>query len=492
MILMFAITASSFSSCKKKEPSYYEDTRQPTPDDDENKDDQNKDDDDENKDDETPDYSEYQTQSGIYIGVTGFNSDLTHYSEQFTMLTNNNLADVKTFIDGLSSSSGTILYYSMENALQHLKTTKFPDDLQNVSIVTFTDGLDQGSSAKNPNFQSAAAYLDSLHNEIVSIKINNRSINAYSIGLKGTDIADDAQFIANLKGFASNDNNVKTPDNIDEARREFMAIADSLYKENTSYSLKLSIPRPYNNTKIRFTFDADITNADSSKCYIEGIFNNMALTGITYEGITSDCGNSLNSIAGSGIDIEFTFPNIKTGNESTISSSNIKQWTWIEKDQKWQINSEFNPDQSSQTTTEQKSAVIILLLDCSSSLGSDFSKVKDAAKDFVDALIPSTKIRFYKAYYSYSPYVDYMRLCNRQGSPLATQRYSSYGSGYSSYVEIPSGTHIPQYQTSNSSNWYNCIENAPNTYQFRSGKSYTIKCTNPSGYNPQFEIIEES
>ncbi len=62
---------------------------------------------------------------------------------------------------------GTVLYHAVNAALDKLNSATFPNDLTNVSIVTFTDGLDIGSYRLNDEFkeQGGAAYLASVKKE---------------------------------------------------------------------------------------------------------------------------------------------------------------------------------------------------------------------------------------------------------------------------------------------------------------------------------------
>ena len=56
----------------------------------------------------------------------------------------------------------------------------------------------------------------------------------------------------------------------------------------------------------------------------------------------------------------------------------------------WQFNSEFKPDDNTQRIVSYSGTLIMLVLDCSSSLGnsnsyySDFTRMKEYARDFVN------------------------------------------------------------------------------------------------------------
>jgi len=484
--LLVAVMTFAFVSCEKSDDDGKSDNRH-------EQEEEKKDDDEEKKDDDEKEEEEkydYYTATGLYLGVTGFNSDLHHYSESgFRLLNLTSCYSFKQFVSSLQTDDGTILYYAMDNALSQLEKSRFPDDLKNVSIITFTDGLDQGSSVKNPQYQSAAAYLEAIQNRIRTTKVNGLNINAYSIGLKGQDITNETQFKSNLDGLASenDDKHVMEVSNMTEVNDKFMQLAASLYKENTSQSLKLTIPQPYNNTRIRFTFDIDSdTDAANSACYIEGVFNNGSLTQIEYKGLTSSSGSSVKGESAGSINISFTFEEItlEAGNE--LTASRIKQWEWTTNSNLWQANSEFNPDKSTETTIEMQSAAIILLLDCSSSLGDDLEKVKQAARNFIEVLSETShekevaQVRFRKT----GTYHELPRLAlfNQQKEILAEYNFGE-STGTSSYFRIPAGTHYPAYYYAGGNPGYGYLLKSPYTYDFDADKKYTITCSEPSkGY----------
>lgn len=389
----------------------------------------------------------YYDATGLYIGITGFNSDLHHYSDYgVDILTESSAKQFKDFISTLKTDDGTILYYAMDNALSQLEKSKFPDDLKNVSIITFTDGLDQGSSIKNTHYQSATEYLNAIQKRIQTTKINGLKINAYSIGLKGQDVKDETQFKSNLEGLASSKANTTEVTSMNEVNDKFMQLAASLYKENTSQSLSLTIPQPYNNTKIRFTFDVDGTDASVSECYIEGIFRNGSLTETIYKGLSSKSGSSVKGENDGSINITFVFSDIQPKNGTELITSRIKQWEWIESSSLWQANTEFNPDKSTETNVEMQSAVIILLLDCSSSLGEDLEKVKQAAQNFIEVLSETShekevaQVRFRKTGTYY--YLPRLAIFSLQKEILTEYDFGK-STGTSPYFRIPAGKHYP-------------------------------------------------
>ena len=173
--------------------------------------------------------------SGIYMGVMGFNSQL--YTKPIGSLSSTTKSSYTSFVNNLTSSKGTLLYYGVENALDALKTAAVPEDLLNVTLVTFTDGLDQGSFMMQSNYTDNDAYLTALNNRIKNEKKQNVSINAYSIGLRGNDVTDVAQFQKNLQYLASSEGNAVEVSDISEVNAKFQEIANDVYNDSISASL---------------------------------------------------------------------------------------------------------------------------------------------------------------------------------------------------------------------------------------------------------------
>ena len=322
--------------------------------------------------------------SGIYMGIIGFNQAL--YEKEISSLSSSSKSAYTSFVSNLSSSNGTVLYYAVDNALDAIKEVEMPEDLVNVSVITFTDGLDQGSIMLNTKYTTNSAYLSAVNSRIKSEKVKGIPITAYSIGLRGNDVTDVAQFQANLKSLASSDANAIEVSDISEVNAKFNEIANDVYNESSSSTVGLTIPGQSDGTRIRFTFD-DVSSATSSSMYIEGVFrlSDRTLTDVKYVGLSSESGSKIVCVQ-SGIYVTFTFEGLKSMTSYSINASYIDQWSYITSSSKWQINSEFTPDNNTTVTVSRKTALIMLVLDCSSSLGSQFSTVKTQATNFISKL----------------------------------------------------------------------------------------------------------
>ena len=324
---------------------------------------------------------------GLYLGIVGFNDQL--YTMPLGLLNQSTKHNFVEFVDGLTMQNGTILYHAVNHGITSLSQAKIPENLINVSLVTFTDGLDQGSYVLSEgSYSSGAEYLAAVNSKITNNLVGGINISAYSIGIRGSDVGDVAAFQQNLNMLSSDPSNVYEVNDMDDASDMFAQIAIELNNQNTLYNITLRLPAQEPNTKIRFTFD-NVNEAAASQRYIEGTYirtnGRGQLIDIEYHGL--DCISGTNVIASSeGIFDLFSFQNVTWPNSSQNLTEFVQQWRWIESSGTWERNSEFTPSGNTETTEEFNSAMIMLVLDCSSSLGDDFTKVKTAANQFIENL----------------------------------------------------------------------------------------------------------
>ena len=350
-VLALVVTLSTFTSCRKPKAE-----------------------------DNTP------AKEGLYLGIVGFNSEL--YTMPLGLLNQDTKREFVNFVDGLAMQNGTILYHAVNTGLNSLAAAKIPENLINVSVVTFTDGLDQGSYILS-NYNSGSEYLTAVNSRINNELIGGTNISAYSIGVRGSDVADIESFRNNLNKLSSDPaHNVFEVSNMSEASEKFAQIAQQLYNQSTFYNVTLKLPAQEPNTKLRFTFD-NVSEATASQCYIEGTYirtnGKGQLTDIRYVGLECMSGVAVTA-SSEGIFDVFAFQNLTDMGGNQISTDYVKQWNWLESTSQWQYNSEFTPSGNTEVVNEYKSAMIMLVLDCSSSLGSDFVNMKTAANGFIETL----------------------------------------------------------------------------------------------------------
>lgn len=332
------------------------------------------------------------SKQGLYVGIIGFNSEIS--SNQLALLNASSKGDMEQFILNLTMEDGTVLYHAVNTALDRIESITPPADLLNVSIITFTDGLDQGSYMLNDNYNTGEAYLNAVSNRIRTSHIgdNQVPISAYSIGVRSEGV-NETSFRQSLEKLSSNPHeNVFLVDNMSQIGQIFGDIAQNLHQQSSSWDVTLKTPAPEHRTRIRFTFD-NVSDAAVSQRYIEGVFLNQPdgsclFNNISYVGLQD--GGSVIYPTTQGIFVYFTFSNLFTLDGEQVYTSNTKQWNWNADDQVWVNNAEFTPSGNVVTHEEFKSAVIMLVLDCSSSLGNDFQSVKSAACQFIETLNGNT------------------------------------------------------------------------------------------------------
>jgi hypothetical protein len=299
-------------------------------------------------------------------------------------------------VDNLTPGNGTALYFADYTALKKMSTYPKPKELRNVALVTFTDGLDNISTANSQydpeGYGSTSAYRNALHKMIMEVPIHGVNVSAYSIGLKGGDVTDEGQFMETLRKLASSNNNVFQVSNMDEAMARFSEIASSLYSISTSVNLGVNVPGGYDEgQKLRFTFD-DVTAASQSTRFIEATYrrtsnSSRTLDNIIYYGLAPGR-SSIASTSSQGAYYQFLFQGLAYLDGTPISQSdmsNIKLWKQTSTGA-WDKETEFNPASSTTVTEDKNSALIVLVLDCTTSLGSDFVNMQNSAKQFIGTL----------------------------------------------------------------------------------------------------------
>ncbi len=342
--------------------------------------------------------TEVHYESGLYVGITSFGEYVDFYksvenaSDRYNILSNSTVDDFINFVNNLKISDATVLYYAVDNNLDYLTKCKFPHNLSSVNIITFTDGLNQGSRAldkQDGNHDYASNdidYVNAVSTKLKTLNVQGLPINAYTIGLRGNDVQGDAvsTFKDNLVKLSSCPENAIEVSNMNEVNDKFKDIAKSLYKESLISIMRIEIPMPSEGEIERFTFD-NVYDASQSKCYIEGVYAGGELSNVVYVGCSSTTGSSVIEESTNGVRISFEFMSLVDNGGNLVGTDKMQQWHKSNISSTWVRNSEFNPQESTSINVEKRnSAVVMLLLDCSSSLGvSDFFYLKEAARNFI-------------------------------------------------------------------------------------------------------------
>ncbi len=317
----------------------------------------------------------------VYMGIVGFNQKV--YVKPIDVLASSTSSKFTNYVNNLQYADGTLLYYAVDYAIDMLKTKVFDTPLTSVNLITFTDGLDQGSLMVNSNYSTDEEYLNALSNKINTTKVKGLPLTAYSIGLRGSDVTNYALFQNNLNKLASSPDKAFEASSMSAVSTRLNEISDQIISISNKQTISLKIPGQSNGTLIRFTFDGN--SPEYSNLYIEGTFNlsNRSLNNVTYHGIKSTSGVFVQGTQ-DGIFVTFTFTGLqREDGNGLIPTSYIREYYKSAGASDWQQNSEFSPANNTQTTVTHSGAAIVLALDCSSSLGSQFSNMKSYARDFI-------------------------------------------------------------------------------------------------------------
>ena len=317
----------------------------------------------------------------VYLGILGFNQEL--YSMPIDILANSTSNNFTNFINSLTRKDGTLLYYAVDNALDLLLNYNFTTPISSINLITFTDGLDQGSLMMTTNFQDEDTYLSYLNHRIDTMRVRGLPVSAYSIGLRGNDVTDYTQFLSNLRLLATSDDYTIEVTSMSSLQSCLKKVADQIINISNRQTISAKIPGQSNETHICFTFDGE--TPEKSSLYIEGVFNlaDRTLHNVNYDGIHTTSGETVEGIQ-DGIFVTFTFTDLqRTDGNGLIPVNNIRHYYQAKGSSTWQINSEFTPSNNTQTTVSHSGAAVLLVLDCSSSLGSLFGNLQNYAKDFI-------------------------------------------------------------------------------------------------------------
>ncbi len=318
----------------------------------------------------------------VYLGIVGFNQEL--YEKPFGVLDKSSASDFKTFVSNLSRKDGTLLYYGVDHAIDMLSSQDFPTNFASVNLITFTDGLDQGSLMMNGSYSTDEQYLNAVNQRIKNTKVKGLPLTAYSLGLRGSDVTNYNLFQSNLNKLSSSADKAFEVSSMSAVRSKLQEISDQIISISNKQTISMRIPGQSNGTLIRFTFNGN--SAANSSLYIEGTFNlaDRSLRDVSYHGIKAESGSVIQGKQ-DGIFVTYTFTGLqRMDGNGLIPTSNIKQYYKSATATSWQVNSEFSPENNTQTTISHAGTVIMLVLDCSSSLGSQFSDMQSYAKDFID------------------------------------------------------------------------------------------------------------
>lgn len=328
-----------------------------------------------------------EAENGAFMGIVAFNDKVE--TKPIEMITPENRTVFTDFVNERELGNATLLYYAVDQSITTLANAKLPDNVGKVVLITFTDGLDQGSLAMEPQHRNSRTYAEYLSGRIASITVKGQPIDAYTIGLQSDDVSDEELFMYNLRALASKDENAMPVRDINGVKSELAHIVDNLNRQVVKRSLTITVPMMSDGDKYCFTLDGSDDRVGDNSVRFTGRFSidNMSLTGVEYFGCTSASGTTLRAVK-NGIYLTFTLNDVRDLNDNPleITNSDIDQWQWIASKNIWQHNKENAKDEDVSVEDVRTSVAVMFALDCSSSLGDLFPTLKNAAVSFIESI----------------------------------------------------------------------------------------------------------
>ncbi len=342
------------------------------------------------------DYFVTPSSSGVYFGITAFNYEPR--IKPIELLTKNNKEAFKQFVNEREKADATYLYYSADVAIKALTERKYPDDLNSVAMITFTDGNDDGSLENAPDKSwNDEDYQNYLAGRLSDARVQGHPINAFSIGLKGKDIGDYnyEMFKSNLQVLASKSEQATEVNDMSEVETTINDILDNLEKSWINKKVSCSITMRATGDRIRFTLDKTReemnNNPENSDLWIEGVFSrdDNSLNDVVYNGMTSTSGSKVlaeRTEINGRTKYKFTFENLRDADGNTIETSTIEFWHKTASNPVWQPHTEFKQGADAVTETERTSSAVMFVMDCSDSLDNDFPELQRVVNSLIDRL----------------------------------------------------------------------------------------------------------
>ncbi len=163
----------------------------------------------------------------VHIGIVAFAGKVDKYP--ITPLTSSSITSLQSFITKQKGVDNTYLYRAMDEAVSMLENYRPINDkqeFQGASIVTFTDGKDNGSESEDAMY-FGDEYLSYVVSNRLQQKIEGKDIESYVMSIRGRDVS--SSDIAKLKTLATTSTqHFKPVASFEELQSVFIEIAKSL------------------------------------------------------------------------------------------------------------------------------------------------------------------------------------------------------------------------------------------------------------------------
>jgi len=360
-----------------------------------------------------------RAQDGIYVGIVTFGPNAVDITEGPVYLNPDGFNRLNNLLDSRyrrETTPGTALFYGVHQGMASMtRAQNSLPAMDNVIIITFTDGLDVSSTGlsltpvNDPGNtarvqfggEQISKYQEFIKKEIDTRIINGSQINAYIAPVRGDDITNLSAFEAALYSVASSGYDANgiayvqpAATNIAGLSNMFDAIARSLVDAWSVQTFTMLTTQLSRDTQVRMTFSGENTSQEAHNAlyYVEGkvtvINQRYYLTDIKFsDNVTAEIINGQIEGRIVGNMVMYDFSAFRGFNLSTAQLGNFRQWIRTVGETDWQINSEYSAASDTVNHELKNNALIYLVLDQSSSISQgDIPDVRKAAKEFIQML----------------------------------------------------------------------------------------------------------
>ncbi|MDR0443297.1 MAG: hypothetical protein LBH44_07825 [Treponema sp.] len=374
---------------------------------------------------------------GIYVGVVSFDGTTNGINKGYTDLVeqsrmSNALSSQKLMylgkqqdLDDLlyvlgsyrrsSKTDTTPLYYAVNGVINDMEGYKqwLPKSVDNVTIVSFTAGRDQGSNSLAGEANNND-YGDKVKKKIRGgnasgsgqIDINGITIDAYAVAVKLSSNEDEQKKTLNRVSSGDWDTawNADNPYVMIQSdwtgiSNVFKGIASGLNSVKYSSDYVVTVAGPSvggdedsDNCNFAISFDGKkpLDGSNPSGYFLKGKMEQPGgkwkITGIEKTGVTYSKTEAVEVRRHHGVKVDFSFPGIG----GFPANENVKAYTYGSS--QWNEMTGTGAATRNKTRTEQKSAVIYLVLDATLP-AADIDKIRDASKAFINEMYDLSKAK---------------------------------------------------------------------------------------------------
>ncbi|MDR2489770.1 MAG: SPOR domain-containing protein [Spirochaetaceae bacterium] len=349
---------------------------------------------------------------GIYIGLMSFSGKVKEITKEPVLLPldpagRQELMDKLNVAYTLSRDFGSAPYYAVHNALANLselqRTGGLPRNVENVSIITFTDGLDTSSTdssftpLEGKDFRPSSGstpddYKSYIIGELKNRQIAGKNISAWTIGVEGRNIKNNWTFTQLLREMSTDDEHYAKLGDINQLESNLSTLADVLNIYTSIVNITITTPTYPIGTTVRLTFDNNVTDPYKAKYWVEGdvdwVSGKYVLTNLCSNGIKlGDTNNVLGIRTDRGIEYRLRL-------NDDFYSENLRQWQLPPAVQNlpanWVLINDFPSEKSLDFIRNRSSSIIYLVLDSNPALKQEeIDSIRTAVQVFIDKLYKS-------------------------------------------------------------------------------------------------------